>query len=155
LGTFARFISCDILKLPHPSILERYTHTTLVFILSGLVHVLCFIAWGLSAREPGPMIFFTVFALGIMVEDGVQAIWRRFSDASKVNGRVPLWQKIVGFIWVMCWICVALPWLIYPMLRLKPQVFPFSVVEKIGVPTAGAGVALGALVLIFMFSPQF
>ncbi|KAL4868258.1 membrane bound O-acyl transferase family-domain-containing protein [Aspergillus spectabilis] len=112
------------LGLQRPSLLERYTHILCVFVISGTLHTLCDLAFGIRWHESGALLFFSSFALGIMVEDGVQAVWRRITTAGTRSGNglenkrkrkmhggevTPTWQKEVGFAWVTLWFTITTP----------------------------------------------
>jgi hypothetical protein len=112
---------------------------------------------GLPAEKSKAVLFFSSFSLGIMIEDGIQEAWRRLSGADKAGVKessadVPLWHKAVGFIWVATWLLITSPWFLYPTTRLPTDVkwiVPFSVVEKLGMPTTGAILLVGGLFLKF------
>jgi hypothetical protein len=45
------------------------------------------------------MLVFQSFAFGIMVEDAVQAIWRRLTgEKFQFQESVPVWKKTIGFV---------------------------------------------------------
>ncbi|KIW01193.1 uncharacterized protein PV09_07242 [Verruconis gallopava] len=121
LTSLSTFITRDILDLPKPSLLERYTHIFLVFSMSGFLHVFIDIGDGKS-EFLSTMLYFQSFALGIMMEDGVQALWRWYTGQPFIENddAVHVWKKIVGFMWVNFFFVMVEPWYCYPAARL-PQ----------------------------------
>jgi Membrane bound O-acyl transferase family len=161
LTSTANLITRDILRLPHPSILDRYTNIFLVFSLSGLIH---YVNDGASGRELWlpTLVFFQSFALGIMVEDGVQEIWRRTSGfKGKKDGNdddsVPLWQILVGFVWVAAFFCVVSPWFVYQTARVPSGsnwMFPFSIADFIGIQNSAILAAIGGVLLKILYGGE-
>lgn len=89
-----------------------------------------------------------------MIEDGVQEAWRRLSGqrarTEESSLTTPVWQKIIGFIWVAAWLMITSPWYMYSNSRLpidSKWIVPVSVVEKVGMNTAVAILAIGGLFL--------
>lgn len=85
--------------------------------------------------------------LGIMVEDGVQALWKRVQPASDAKesdaegDAPPFWIRAVGFLWVMVWLGVTSTWYFHPMSHLPQEetfLVPFSLVERVGIEPLGA-----------------
>lgn len=156
--SISNFVARDVLHLPRPSILERYTNTFIVFFASGTMHYAIDLASGIPWELSGAMYYFLSFVLGIMIEDGVQALWKRFSPPEKsADGEIvtPLWKKIVGMLWVGAWIGVFTAPYTERMAQLPPTAFvPFSVVEKVGIEVAGGAAGVGALLLWFTVSPE-
>jgi hypothetical protein len=81
-------------------------------------------AFGMRWHDSGALFFYSSFVLGIMMEDGVQAIWRQkiTADSRQGNGlenrrkrkmdsgkETPIWQKVVGFAWVSLWFTITTP----------------------------------------------
>lgn len=65
------------------------------------------------------MLYFQSFAFGVMIEDGIQALWRmlageKFGDS---DDNVATWKKIVGFVWVFSFLMIVAPWYMYPSAR--------------------------------------
>jgi hypothetical protein len=151
------FITQRVLKIPRPSTLERYTSLTLVFILSGILHLLNDTCLGVSASESGGLLFFLSFPLGIMIEDAVQWVWnwRSMRDATSADDdRVPLWTRIIGFAWVMSWMSITAPWYSYPIQRLSSenmQLVPYSIVERLGKSAVVITLVVGLVVLKVVF----
>jgi hypothetical protein len=153
----SNFVTKHVLNLPKPSLLERYSNITFVFTLSGIMHVVTSIA---TTEDDlvGTMVFFQSFAVLIMVEDGVQELWRRWSKEPFVkDGEVAMWKKIVGYAWVLAVIILVAPWFQYSTARLpkdKAWIVPYSIVKGIGVRWAGAASVLGGLLAMAVLKPE-
>jgi hypothetical protein len=144
------FVTQRVLRLSKPSILERYTNIFIVFTLSGMAHVVNDIGTH-NTPHRGTMLFFQSFALGFAVEDGVQELWRRFGAKS---GSL---EKLVGYTWVLCFMCIVAPWYGYPAALIpmeKRWILPYPVTEKIGTPASGLAIGVGALLLKFAFKAE-
>ncbi|KAE8396410.1 membrane bound O-acyl transferase family-domain-containing protein [Aspergillus alliaceus] len=113
----------NICRLSKPGLLERYLRVFCVFTLSGVLHSIFDICIGVPLQESGAFRFFCGFTLGFMIEDGVQSLWAHMLGKSKglaleseerieaeVEGgktATPLWQKVVGYIWVCTWLSMT------------------------------------------------
>ncbi|PYI11838.1 hypothetical protein BO78DRAFT_358608 [Aspergillus sclerotiicarbonarius CBS 121057] len=116
--SFSTAITCRILRLPKPSLLERYLNLTIVFALSAIMHVVTNIVSGIEGGNTGTTIFFLSQAGAIIFEDAVQHCWAVFLQREKPNAaETPLWQRCVGFMWVFCWLGATFPWWWYPIIR--------------------------------------
>ncbi|RDK41432.1 hypothetical protein M752DRAFT_327558 [Aspergillus phoenicis ATCC 13157] len=106
----SNFITRDILGLAKSSLLERYTNVFCVFFLSGVLHLtMDVIVLDCTVRESGSMVFFLSFVLGYMVEDGVQAVWRKLQgsqDAGSSGKEPEVWKKALGYVWVSTFLTV-------------------------------------------------
>ncbi|GAQ03679.1 hypothetical protein ALT_1000 [Aspergillus lentulus] len=137
LTSVGSYVARDVLRLPRPSLLERYTNIFFTFFTSGVLHLACDAILGVPPSMSGAMPFFCLFPLAIMLEDGAQEVWRRATGQSP--GAVPFWQRLVGFLWVGSWMCATSPWYLYPAARQQPEknwMVPVSVVEEIGLGVA-------------------
>jgi hypothetical protein len=76
-------------------LVARYLKIFLTFFLSGFIHLLPDLTAGITFSQSGALRFYCVQVLGIILEDGVQEIYRR---AGGKEGKV--WTKAGGFIWV-------------------------------------------------------
>jgi hypothetical protein len=147
------FITRDILHLPKPSLLDRYLNIFLAFTLSGIFHV--FMDIGNGKTDLGlTMLFFQSFAFGIMIEDGCQALWRRYvgEKFAHADSYVSMWKKIVGFIWTTAFLSMVAPWYTYPASRVPPErsfVLPIQFTKTVGNTAAGTVlVGLGSVLLL-------
>ncbi|KAF9886720.1 hypothetical protein FE257_011097 [Aspergillus nanangensis] len=118
LTSLSKFVTQGILNLKHPSLLERYANVMVVFLTSGFLHLTTDYMQGVSPSQSGAIRFFSGFTLAFMIEDGVQEIWRKLGSPSNqksassraiVNQVLPLWQRVVGFLWVMAWLSLTSP----------------------------------------------
>ncbi|KAL8826942.1 MAG: hypothetical protein Q9170_007209 [Blastenia crenularia] len=82
-GSIAHAIAYSLLKLERGGFAGRYLFVLLTFAISGVFHTLSDFSQGIPWQESGAMQFFCIQALGIMIEDFVQAI---FSPREKTNG---------------------------------------------------------------------
>ena len=71
----------------------------------------------LPYAQTGAVRFFCTQAIGIMIEDGVQAFHRHFRGSKISNAKVPLWHRIVGFIWLIVFLTWSTPAWMFPMTR--------------------------------------
>ncbi|CAG8050681.1 unnamed protein product [Penicillium nalgiovense] len=136
----SNYITRDVLRLPRPSILERYANISFTFFMS----------------ESGAVKFFCSFPLAIIIEDGVEVIWHRLAGQDKVDIQpvqsVPFWQRLIGFLWVGVWMCVTSPWYLYPAARQRPDkdwLVPFSFIKAIGLVAVQATLVLYGIFLYF------
>lgn len=108
-------------------------------------------------RESGAMTFFVSFTLGYMIEDGVQAAWKKLRGDQKASEEPKLWQKAIGFIWVVAFLTVVSAGFLEPM-QARPDVqlamAPWSVVERIGLDKVGGIVVVGGIILKFAFKGE-
>lgn len=106
--------------------LSRYMRLFLAFLISGLIHHSSDLAMGISRAEAGSLIFFLLQPLGIMLEDGFQALARQV-PTSRFRGRI---ERIVCYLWVVMFLTWSTPTWFYPQQRLgidPENLLPFSV----------------------------
>ncbi|KAJ5594080.1 uncharacterized protein N7459_000288 [Penicillium hispanicum] len=157
--SISNFIARDILSLRRSSLLERYTNIFIVFFCSAVFHVMVDMLQSLPMEYSGSIPFYLAFVLGIMLEDGVQALWRRFagsdSEQASSHGAVPpAWHKVVGMAWTMTWLAITSTWYFTPVIQLtNPDMFmvPFSLAEITGLPIAVGAAVVSGLVLVRVF----
>ncbi|KAJ5264844.1 Acetyltransferase pyr8 [Penicillium rubens] len=152
----SNYITRDVLRLPRPSILERYANISFTFFMSGVFHLVCNATQGIPPSESGAVKFFCSFPLAIIIEDGVEVIWHRLAGQDKVDIQpvqpVPFWQRLIGFLWVGVWMCVTSPWYLYPAARQRPDkdwLVPFSFIKAIGLVAVQATLVLYGIFLYF------
>lgn len=108
----SNFLTYDVLHLPSYGTIPRYAKIFFSFALSGVMHLFADAGGGLSMHQSGALQFFCMQALGIMVEDGVQAIYRQFSrDTRSGPGNA---ERIAGYIWVVCFLVWTSPVWVFP-----------------------------------------
>ncbi|GFG23257.1 hypothetical protein IFM61606_03134 [Aspergillus udagawae] len=160
LTAISNYLARDLLALPRPSLLERYTNIFFVFLLSGVMHVMSDLFMGIPLSQSTSLVFFCSMPLGIMFEDAVQAAWSRLTDSDR-PGRptvdsdgcaVPCWHKLVGFIWVCSWLSLTTPVWLYPgqTSTTGKGVFIVNVLELVGTPTAIAMTVSGGLAVKYI-----
>ncbi|KAL4812493.1 membrane bound O-acyl transferase family-domain-containing protein [Aspergillus spinulosporus] len=150
----SNFVTCKVLSLPKPSILERYTNVFLVFFLSGVLHVTIDVVMNVPIRDSGAMTFFLSFTVGYMIEDGVQAVWNQFEGSQKAREEPQLWKKAIGYIWVVAFLAITSAGYFKPT-QTRPEsqmaFVPWSVAEIIGLEVVVGMIALGGVVLKLVF----
>ena len=117
----------------------------------------------IPSHESGAMILFLTAPIGLMIEDGVKAIWKSIrtpnhdhNGQSSKEASQPLWQKSLGLCWVMGWLGVTSTWYFYPqMLRPENQALvPFSIASRIGLPMLAGTVLIGGAVVAYIFEVE-
>lgn len=122
--SLSEFIISDLLQIPYNTLLSRYSRLMTVFLISAFQHVAHDLAPGKTGFDTGSMVFFPLQALGIMVEDLVQYLFR-----DVCNGKRRYMKRVVGYVWVFVWFMVFMPIEHYPWLRNIPgqmSLMPFS-----------------------------
>lgn len=104
------------------------------------------------------MLFFITAPLGLMIEDGIKAVWKYFSKSSAPSQKIakPLWQRALGLTWSMAWLGVTSTGFFYPQM-LRPQnqaLVPFSVASRIGLPIQAGIILAGGAVLAKVFEVE-
>ncbi|KAM0713939.1 hypothetical protein Q7P37_010902 [Cladosporium fusiforme] len=127
------WITQDVLHIPRRSVLNRYAKISLFFFISGTLHLLLDTAWGIPWQKSGSLQCFMILAMGIVVEDGVRAVWRRLM---KRNTAAPptMFERAVGYLWVWTSLVIVSPIFSFPMQRLEGNptyMMPFSVVKAV------------------------
>ncbi|KAK2763127.1 hypothetical protein FQN54_009763 [Arachnomyces sp. PD_36] len=149
LTSMATFITDDVLWLPKHTRLHRYTHLTLVFTVSGLLHSVPMGYSNHPGDQLGVTLFFTCFSVGIIIEDAVQELWRRsMGDTQKTEA----WKRVIGYAWVLSWFVVTGPYFTYPMNYMPLEVHRY-VDSGPMVMAIVAGTATMWLVVDRVFSP--
>lgn len=152
----SNFISRDLLRLPKPSLIERYFNIFLVFFFSGLIHLLANPAQSISLRQSGAMSFFLSFVVGYMIEDGVESLWKQIRGPLS-TGSPSLWEKAVGYCWVFGWVGVSVTFYFGPQMG-RPEctgiLVPFSFLDLFGIPVVSALLVVGGIVLKLKFKVE-
>ncbi|KAK6535858.1 hypothetical protein TWF281_000108 [Arthrobotrys megalospora] len=121
----AQFVTHTLFQLPKSGLVQRYVNIYGVFAFSGFWHAgqsyLMLESLGPEAQRAGwkmEMFFFLVMATGIMVEDGVQWLFRsqKVRNGEAKEGLV-VWKRIVGYIWVWGLFILVAPFIDYPKFR--------------------------------------
>jgi hypothetical protein len=129
-----------------------------VFFCSGGLHLILDIVQGIPAKESGALLFFLTAPLGLMIEDGIKALWKYFSKSNRPNKKIPkpLWQRALGLTWSMAWLGVTSTGFFYPQV-VRPEnqaLVPFSMAGRIGLPLEAGIVLVGGVVLARVFEVE-
>ena len=74
----------------------------MIFFISGLTHALTDVAEGYSWQQQGSVQYFCTQVVGIMLEDGVQAIYNAIRGTRRNARHQPeRWTRLVGYVWVL------------------------------------------------------
>lgn len=133
----ARYFLYNILGIPRRQALAspagrlfvKYAELFLTFLVSGLYHQAIETAQGLKWSESGSTRFFATMAVGIVLEDAVQWVFRTRNGIGREDS---VWRKAVGYVWVLAIFAYATPFYAYPGLSrsteaVDSQVVPMSV----------------------------
>ncbi|KAM5484221.1 hypothetical protein MaudMau93_005938 [Microsporum audouinii] len=150
LDNYSFFITHSILRLPLAKtvppeskaliLIIRYVRIQMAFLVSGLMHLPIDRMQNIPYRESGVAMFFTVQALGILIEDMVCSTYRWIATGSfsrqvyKGVGNIKpvLWQRLIGFTWCLCWAMWCVPPWIFPTIRRSAMsAVPYSFFTKI------------------------
>lgn len=131
----AKYFVFRLLRLEGKPLVARYIYATVVFILSGAMHVCGEVTAGVPIWEGGAVQFFAMQALGLAVEDSIVAIWQRVGP-KKTGGKghqMQWWQRVVGYVWVVAWMAWSMPVWTYPASRRSQGegMLPFSIVDYV------------------------
>lgn len=124
------------------------------------MHVMIDYVQTIPVQLSGSMPFFLSFVLGIMIEDGVQALWRRLQTSGKIQTSEsqvpPRWKRIVGLLWVMAWLGVTSTWFLHPHIQLpEPNAsVPFHFTERLGLDIVGGILLISGIVLGWVFEVE-
>ena len=127
------YVTNSVLHIPRRTLLSKYIYLFLTFLLSGLEHAMSDLAQGLKWKQSGSIRFFCTQAVGIFVEDGVQALYcLRVRNVTKISLPRSI-AVIVGYVWVFTFMVWSTPVWIYPSLYMnkgeeKDLIVPFSFV---------------------------
>lgn len=126
--SITKFICRDILHLPYPSSLARYLNVVLVFSCSALMHACIDAKGGIGFNLTGAWACFLLQPVGIIVEDIAETLYTKIFG--KPGGPAPLWIRVLGYIWVWCFLALVAPLYNFPLMRYQDPTrngAPFSV----------------------------
>ncbi|PYH91331.1 hypothetical protein BO71DRAFT_53019 [Aspergillus ellipticus CBS 707.79] len=90
---------------------RRYFRLVFAFTVSGVVHLLMDVGFGVSIEKSGALLFFVLQVLGIVLETVVVVV------SAPVRDRMPLWMRRgVGYAWVAAFMVWTAPVWINPIL---------------------------------------
>jgi len=117
----------------------RYLNVTFPFLLSGILHTVLDTCGGVPRSEARTWIFFVLQAIGIMMEDSVEAAYCwLFSnmEGKKTQPQLQFWHKVVGYVWVCLFMVWTTPaWSFANIRHADPEhnyILPFSFVAWFG-----------------------
>lgn len=129
------YITQDLLHLSKGSLVARYSNIYIAFIVSGLLHLGTDFGVGVTFRESGALQFFCTVATGIMCEDAVEAIWSHLVGPNRPDQPTPLWQRCVGYLWTILFLCWCTPRWTYPLIDRHragiDEVYPFGIAQYV------------------------
>lgn len=108
----AEFITHGILRIPYGTFVARYSKIFFAFAVSGIMHIAADEGGSVPMAESGALSFFCAQALGIMLEDGAQAVYRNLFG-NKYSGLC----KVIGYFWVIAFLSWTTPVWVYPVAR--------------------------------------
>ncbi|KAJ6016383.1 hypothetical protein N7540_010974, partial [Penicillium herquei] len=151
------FITRDLLGLPTPSLLERYTNVFFVFFLSGILHSVTDVVLNIPVGESGAMVFFLSFTIGYMIEDSIQAAWKTLQSSGGTSKEPELWKKTIGYFWVVTFLTVTSAVYFKPV-QNRPErqvsMVPWSVANVIGSDLLSGIVLVGGVLLKCVFKVE-
>ncbi|KAK1541151.1 tat pathway signal sequence [Colletotrichum paranaense] len=128
----ANWIAKDVLRLPRGTLLARYAVVILTFTMSTFQHATGDIASGIPVSRTGSPWFFLVQALGFVLEDVFQYVWKQVAPAS---ARDTWYTKVFGYVWVFAWMFWCTPFYAYPVSANnrgdQDAILPFSVLKAV------------------------
>lgn len=117
-----------LVGLPRGTVTARYLRILVAFLCSGVMHLLCDRASGVSFSDSGAIRFFLTQAVGLILEDCILKWYER--SPSYMQLPVVL-VRMMGFAWVAIFLVWSVPAYMYPMLwranqGLQDSTIPFS-----------------------------
>ena len=131
----------SLLRLRRHTLIARYTHLLIVFLLSGILHTFTEVAahydpedgTTISFRDSQCIRFFLTQALGIMIEDGAQeAVRRVWPEMTKKKTL----KRVIGWVWVLGFLGWSTPAIMYPAASMnrgtrRDTLLPISIIQVI------------------------
>ena len=113
------------------TLLARYTVLILTFAISGIFHQFGDVASGVPWEEAGAVRFFIMEAIGIMIEDTVQGIYRLLRGQKRTPDKPTGWKHALGLAWVLIWLTWTTPVWVYPVAQRSTgqAILPFSLLR--------------------------
>lgn len=119
--------------------MARYTRILATFFISGVLHLSADIAIGIASGESGSIRFFCTQAVGILIEDSVQALYYQFVPYRVKTGSYQ-WarvEKVIGYVWLVVFLAWSTPAWAFPAMqrsqgKAEELILPFSIVKSLG-----------------------
>jgi hypothetical protein len=126
MTSVAAYLIRNRLRFHRPSLAARYLRIIIEFALSASLHAIIDEYIGLSPHQSGGSCFFLLQPLGIILEEAVQTLYRRY----KLGAGHPWWAdvledrltKVVGYLWVITFFTLTGPLDKFPILRYQNPV---------------------------------
>ncbi|KAK8122767.1 hypothetical protein PG984_011437 [Apiospora sp. TS-2023a] len=136
LNAMSGFLLHDVLRLRRGTKLVRYMRISLIFLLSGIMHVAIDVASGISLQHSGAMKFFSIQPLGVFIEDMFLSMFHARSERPPSPKSLRLWQRCVGWAWLGLWMAWTAPAYLYPIMAQEESeenggVVPLSVLAYV------------------------
>ena len=130
LTALADLIVYKAFRLPKGKLVTRYSHLSLIFLISGLLHAWIESGQGFPVRHSGSIQFFVTQIVGIMLEDTVQAVYRATRGMKWGTPPTPM-ARAVGYVWLAVFLWWSTPTWFYPHQRLsrgdyRDKILPIS-----------------------------
>ncbi|KAH8691696.1 hypothetical protein GQ44DRAFT_780300 [Phaeosphaeriaceae sp. PMI808] len=130
----ASALAHEVLNLPRSSIPAGLITTFISFTLSAALHAAAGLLSGATGVEFGVFRFFWTQAFGIIIEEGLRTLLRRFRGGKKLGKETSLLLRGIGFVWVAAFLTWSGPTWLYPQAsrpsRPGPTGFlPFSIIK--------------------------
>lgn len=113
----SNFIVHRVLMVPPGrTTISRYLRVVVIFAVSGALHMAVDFSMGVPLRNSGGFRFFCTQIIGIVIEDAVLGIYRKFSH--RPNQLQPsIVHKGIGFVWVCCFLVWSYPAYMFPIIE--------------------------------------
>lgn len=126
----ATFITDTVLSLDSGTVVALHANLVLTFMINGLTHGIIELSAGISWRNSGAFTFFCAQALGVILEDSMQAIYRHMCGTQRESGPPQRWIRMMGYVWVLTFVVWSTPAWFYQLLTREPKYkpLPFSLI---------------------------
>lgn len=95
------------------------------------------------------------FVVGYILEDFIQHIWALLFRFRYFTSFKVFFERLIGAIWVACFLTITTPWWIYPLLRREHSfALPISLVGVFGMSNILAMIGIGAFALKIKFDAK-
>ncbi|KAK7987258.1 hypothetical protein PG988_002246 [Apiospora saccharicola] len=136
LNAMSDFLLHDVLRLPKGTKMVRYLRISLIFLLSGIMHVAIDVASGIPLQRSGAMKFFSIQPLGVFIEDMFLSMFHAGSERPPLPKSLRLWRRCAGWAWLGLWMAWTAPAYLYPIMAQEESeenggVVPLSVLTYV------------------------